>query len=149
MTRLPVVPLIFLLLSISSAALGADDVIVLKNGDRLTGEILKMTDGKLVLKTAFAGEVTIDWKEVASLQSDVERPVKLSGGQAATGHFVSGPEGVTFESEDWASRGPFPLDQVASISEPPPPAAWNACSPPPGAASTKTTSSPAASTCAR
>jgi hypothetical protein len=37
------------------------DQIVLKNGDRLTGTIEKSDDKALVIKTAFAGEVTVQW----------------------------------------------------------------------------------------
>ena len=48
------------------------DQIVLKNGDRLTGTIEK-SDGKtLIIKTEFAGEVTVEWpaiQEITSTQS--------------------------------------------------------------------------------
>ena len=45
------------------------DQVVLNNGDRLTGTITK-SDGKtLVIKTEFAGEVTIQWPAVQSLTS--------------------------------------------------------------------------------
>jgi len=51
-----------------SSLLFADQV-VLSNGDRLTGTITK-SDGKtLVIKTEFAGEVTIQWTAVQSLTS--------------------------------------------------------------------------------
>jgi putative salt-induced outer membrane protein len=51
-----------------SSLLFADQV-VLSNGDRLTGSITK-SDGKtLVIKTEFAGEVTIQWTAVQSLTS--------------------------------------------------------------------------------
>src|SRR5580704_6996518 len=51
-----------------SSLLFADQV-VLSNGDRLTGAIIK-ADGKiLVIKTEFAGDVTVQWKAVQSLTS--------------------------------------------------------------------------------
>ncbi len=61
---------LWLLLSVFglSSLLFADQV-VLNNGDRLTGTITK-SDGKtLVIKTEFAGEVTIQWPAVQSLTS--------------------------------------------------------------------------------
>jgi putative salt-induced outer membrane protein len=45
------------------------DQVVLSNGDRLTGSVTK-SDGKtLVIKTEFAGDVTIQWSAVQSLTS--------------------------------------------------------------------------------
>jgi hypothetical protein len=49
-----VLPLIFAVCSPLFA-----DQIVLKNGDRLTGTIEKSDDKSLVMKTEFAGEVTV------------------------------------------------------------------------------------------
>ena len=40
------------------------DQIVLKNGDRLSGSIEKSDDKTLVMKTEFAGEVTVQWAAV-------------------------------------------------------------------------------------
>ena len=42
------------------------DTVWLKNGDRLSGQIQLFDGGKLLLKTAYAGSVTLDWKQVAS-----------------------------------------------------------------------------------
>lgn len=52
------------------------DQVVLKNGDRLSGEVLRMSAGKLVLKTGYAGEISIKWSEVASLAT--EKPLKVT-----------------------------------------------------------------------
>ena len=46
------------------------DEVRLKNGDKLTGQIVRMQENKLILKTTYAGEITIIWKELASLQTD-------------------------------------------------------------------------------
>ena len=40
------------------------DVIELKNGDKVTGTVGKMVDGKLAVTTSYAGDVTIAWKDV-------------------------------------------------------------------------------------
>jgi putative salt-induced outer membrane protein YdiY len=42
----------------------------LKNGDHLTGSIVSMDGKKLVIKTTYAGEVSIDWGEVSEFSSD-------------------------------------------------------------------------------
>ena len=58
-----------------SGALWADTV-WLDNGDRLTGKIVLMDGGKLVLKTRYAGQVTIDWKDIDTLRSEKPLLVK-------------------------------------------------------------------------
>ena len=43
------------------------DVVVLKNGDRLTGEVQQLDRGRLQLKTDDLGTVEIEWDKVASV----------------------------------------------------------------------------------
>jgi putative salt-induced outer membrane protein YdiY len=67
-----------------SAAVFADQI-TLKNGDRLTGTVVK-SDGKtLVLHTDAAGDVTIDFEKIDSIKSDEELHVSLKGGKTAVG----------------------------------------------------------------
>ena len=42
----------------------------LKNGDHLSGAIVSMDGKKLVIKTTYAGDVSIDWAEVSQFSSD-------------------------------------------------------------------------------
>ena len=51
------------------------DEVRLKNGDKLTGQIVRMQKNKLILKTSYAGEITIIWQEVTGIQTD--GPVKI------------------------------------------------------------------------
>ena len=46
------------------------DTVWLDNGDRISGEILLLDGGKLALKTQYAGQVLIDWKDIDTLSSD-------------------------------------------------------------------------------
>ena len=55
------------------------DTVWLKNGDRLSGEILLLDGGKLALKTKYAGRVLIDWENIDTLRSDKALLVKRSG----------------------------------------------------------------------
>ncbi|HEY6611552.1 MAG TPA: DUF481 domain-containing protein [Pseudomonas sp.] len=57
------------------------DTVWLKNGDRLSGQIQLFDGGKLLLKTAYAGSVTLDWKQVASLESTQALLIKLDDGE--------------------------------------------------------------------
>ncbi|WP_426235687.1 DUF481 domain-containing protein [Pseudomonas sp. TWP3-2] len=52
------------------------DTVWLKNGDKLSGKITVFDGGKLLVQTKYAGAVSIDWKEVKTLESDQELLVK-------------------------------------------------------------------------
>ena len=53
-----------------TAATAYSEQVSLKNGDHLTGAIISMDGKKLVLKTSYADEVSIDWGEVSQFSSD-------------------------------------------------------------------------------
>ena len=69
--------LLCLSLSVAATPLMADTV-WMKNGDRLTGTIKVFDGGKLMLETKYGGSIPLDWKEVATLESDQELLVKES-----------------------------------------------------------------------
>ena len=67
-----------------ASALFADQV-TLKNGDRLTGTVVK-SDGKtLVLHTEAAGDVTIQFGAIQEIKTEQELHVTLKGGKTAVG----------------------------------------------------------------
>jgi putative salt-induced outer membrane protein len=61
------------------------DTITLKNGDRLTGTIEKSDAKTLVLKTEFAGEITLQWSAIDTINSAQPLHVGLAGGQMVDG----------------------------------------------------------------
>ncbi len=63
-----------------------DDVIVLRNGDKITGEIKKLANGILYFKADYmANAVQIDWARVARLDSGDEYNVFLTSGERLRG----------------------------------------------------------------
>jgi hypothetical protein len=67
------------------AGLTFADQIILKNGDRLTGKVVK-SDGKtLVLHTESAGDVTIQFAAVEQITTDQELHVSLKDGKTVVG----------------------------------------------------------------
>jgi putative salt-induced outer membrane protein len=73
-----------LFVSISSGLMLADQI-TLKNGDHLTGKIVK-SDGKtLVLHTEFAGDVTIQFAAIEQITADQELHLDMKGGKTAVG----------------------------------------------------------------
>lgn len=61
------------------------DQVTLTNGDHVTGAIVKSDAKTLVIKTDYAGDVTVKWPAVSSIQSDEELYVGLAGGQIVVG----------------------------------------------------------------
>ncbi|HEX3352312.1 MAG TPA: DUF481 domain-containing protein [Terriglobales bacterium] len=70
------------------------DQIVLKNGDRLTGSIEKSDAKTLVIKTEFAGEVTVEWPAVEVINSTAPLHVSLSNGQTVVGTVTTSDDTV-------------------------------------------------------
>ena len=77
-----------------SQALLADQV-TLKNGDRLSGNIIKYDGKNLVLKSELAGEVTIPWDNVTGVTSTQPLNVTLKDGQRIVGTVTT--EGTKFQ----------------------------------------------------
>jgi putative salt-induced outer membrane protein YdiY len=76
--------LVLFSLLVLSPLLFADQV-VLKNGDRLTGTITK-SDGKtLIIKTEFAGDVTVQWTAVQEITSTQPLHVATQDGKTVVG----------------------------------------------------------------
>jgi putative salt-induced outer membrane protein YdiY len=73
-----------LFLAFSSSSLFADQV-AFKNGDRLSGAILKSDTMTLVIKTMVAGEVSVSWSEIQELRSDLPLHVELTDGKMLAG----------------------------------------------------------------
>src|SRR5215471_8628084 len=78
--------MVMLSLSLSAALVRADQV-TLKNGDRLTGTIVKTDDDRktLQIKTELAGDVTVPWDAVTGLLSSQPLHLTLSDGRVVVG----------------------------------------------------------------
>jgi len=90
------------------------DQITLKNGDRLTGTIEK-SDGKaLVIKTDYAGEVTVKFDAVQAIDSTGDLNVGLSDGKTVVGPVSTSGENVVVATK---SSGPVqaPKTSVTSL----------------------------------
>src|SRR5215472_13244041 len=84
--------LILVMLSLSlAAALARADQVTLKNGDRLTGTIVKTDDDKktLEIKTELAGDVTVQWDAVTAIVSSQPLHLTLSDGRVITGNVTT------------------------------------------------------------
>jgi len=115
------VPLVCFLASFGTASQAGADEVVLENGDRLTGEIQHVRDGKLSLKTPYSKDpVVIDFGSIQGLKTETSITVQLEDGSR-----VEGPAEMT---EDGQVRiiptgaGPVVIGDITAIKgiNPPP-----------------------------
>ncbi len=63
------------------------DVIVMKNGDRITCEIKRLEKGQLSIKTDYTiGTILVDWKEVTRVESQQRFQVEDEAGELYRNH---------------------------------------------------------------
>ncbi len=95
------------------------DEIRFKNGNVITGKIIRLTDGKLIFNSDIAGEVPINVSRIETLSSDVPVIVNLKDGTsfnqrlspAQTGRFtILGNESIRAQD--------FSVDDIVSINPP-------------------------------
>lgn len=88
------------LLVLTAAAPGVlADQIILKNGDRLTGKIVKKDGDKIIIETESAGTVAILWTAVERIVSEAPLNLQLSDGQVIKGTVATAEEKIEVETE--------------------------------------------------
>jgi putative salt-induced outer membrane protein YdiY len=100
------------------------DEVHLANGDRLTGEIVRMEKGWLLIKTTYAGEVKLKWQEVLCITSDRELTFRLKDGAIWIGQADCPASGtIQIETESTDESAELSLDELDAINPSPPPPA--------------------------
>ena len=79
-----------LLAAISPLAAERTDVVILKNGDHLTGEVKKLERGRLKLKTDSMGTVYIEWDKIFQITAAETFEARLESGERHVGTFGPG-----------------------------------------------------------
>src|ERR1700733_8215217 len=65
------------------------DQITMKDGDRITGAIVKKDGDNVTIKSKSFGTVTLKWADVAAVKSDQPLNVTLAGGKAVKANIES------------------------------------------------------------
>ena len=80
--RLYPLPLTLLALALTSLDARAqnDDVLIFRNGDRLTGEVERLDRGRLFFDTDATPEIAVEWDEVAYLTSNQQFEIEMESG---------------------------------------------------------------------
>ena len=89
--------------------------VVLKNGDRLTGEVDSISGGSLLLETDYAGRIPIRLDAVQSVNSPVDFHIRLRGGGFRDGRLAYEDGEQRLLSDDGGS-GALDLTAVSSAS---------------------------------
>jgi hypothetical protein len=74
------------------AAFPRDDVVILENGDRFTGDVKELQRGVLRLRTDYVGNVYIQWIHIASVHAEKDYQVEMDTGERYFGELRPGGE---------------------------------------------------------
>mgnify|MGYP003572054397 FL=1 len=108
-----------LLATLLAAPAVADDIVWLKNGDRITGKILKKDGDNLVVKPKFGGEVKIPLKEIRSFNSDRPLEITLTDGREHTGPVEGGADqDVTIREPDDTEFSFADVTRIKDLQDP-------------------------------
>ena len=105
---------VFLVVFLSfCAGTALSDQVTLKNGDRLSGTIVKTDDDKLEFKLEFVGDVKLPWSAIVAIVSAEPLHVALKNGQTIVGVVTTKDE----KFEVAASSGPMeaPKSEVVAV----------------------------------
>jgi len=97
------------------------DEIWLKNGDRLTGKIVRLEANSLIFNTGYAGEITVKWQEIKNLKTDTPVKLMFGGETAIEGVITPGENGsVTVTSSEIKEPLSVELARLTVINPKPP-----------------------------
>jgi len=100
------------------------DEVWMKNGDRITGKIVRLEAERLIVDTGYAGNISIDWKQIDNLKTDAPVKIVLGPDTMIRGSISPGREGrATVRSEDLREPLDIELAQLKVINPKPPPPA--------------------------
>jgi len=103
-------------------AVAFGDEIRVKNGDKITGKLTKVTSNRILISTEYAGNISVSLASIEGISSDVVFHFELKGGSVATGKITGIPSGsnaVTIENADEGEKqiGIAEISAVRSSSE--------------------------------
>lgn len=95
------------------------DEIILKNGDRISGTIVRKDGESIVIKTTYAGDISINWGDLNTLYSDANMQIVLADGTSINGNAIqSQPGSIKIKSGEILETAPISLGQITAINPP-------------------------------
>jgi putative salt-induced outer membrane protein YdiY len=103
-----------------SAGFAQADIVMLTNGDRLSGTIVSKENGDLILQTSYAGEVKIRWSDITQIISVQPVSIYLDDGRHFKGTTAAGADGqMTIQPAGNLPAEPYDLAHVRWINPSP------------------------------
>ena len=106
---------LLLALSCSSAYAAKTDIVVLKNGDRITGEVKSLDRGRLRYSTNAMGTIYIEWDDIETLVSNEYHRLQLTRGGRYYGTLSDKGGAETLTVPGARGMEPVPLMSVVRI----------------------------------
>ncbi|MBN1625163.1 MAG: DUF481 domain-containing protein [Deltaproteobacteria bacterium] len=112
-----------LFLSLFFSSFAWADEILLKNGDRISGKIVTMAEGKIVMNTTYGGDISIAWDEISKIMGDEPITVVLSDGTSLKGRTIGAEPGkLVLQVEGISDPVSLDLATTKSVNPAPVPA---------------------------
>ena len=89
---------------------------MLKNGDRLTCEVVQLRQGKLKIKTDDAGTISVEWDKVASLTTADQYEVVMRNGSLLLGRLMPAPGNALHVVDAAGAVTPAVMAEMASFA---------------------------------
>jgi putative salt-induced outer membrane protein YdiY len=101
------------------------DEVIMKNGDRLQGEVVSMEGGNLIFKTPYASKNVIPWDQVERLTSEKILEISLPDKETLKGKVVIAEDGtLILQPETGPATEHIPMGEVKAMAPPKPPPEW-------------------------
>jgi putative salt-induced outer membrane protein YdiY len=97
----------------------ASDIVTLKDGSVIYGEVIEMADGVLQIKTSASPDnlLKVNWSDVSTLSVNHLIPFHLKEGSVIMGTVTAGPNGtLNMQAEPLKSTMEVPMESVTSIN---------------------------------
>jgi putative salt-induced outer membrane protein YdiY len=103
-----------------AASTGLADTVTLRNGDRITGSVIRKEAATLIFKTPYAGEIKITWADVATLQTDQPVEIQLADGSHFAARLAADKAGMASIADPPPAReGSLRLERIAFLNPTP------------------------------
>ncbi len=97
------------------------DQVEMKNGDRITGVIVTVEKGSLIINTSYAGQITIKWVEVTLIRTDSPAQVVLKDERSFEGYTQPTTDGkLQLEEEETGEVITIAMTDIEAINPEPP-----------------------------
>jgi putative salt-induced outer membrane protein YdiY len=115
--KIPVTTSVLAFMSLAYATGTLADEVVLDNGDRITGKIVRKETDVLVVSTKYAGDLNIAWGNIRRVTTDAPITMYFEDGNRLVGTLTSEEDGtVIVKSGDTLTSAPIPMAKLRYIN---------------------------------